>query len=88
MFRRRRPLLRAAAVGGAGYAIGKHAQEGRDADAEAEEAEEADQQDPNPSGGLSNEQIEQLKKLGELKEQGLLTQEEFDEQKRRLLDSG
>ena len=41
---------------------------------------------PAPSPGLtSNEAMEQLRKLGELKKEGLLTQEEFEAQKQRLL---
>ncbi|MEJ2864313.1 SHOCT domain-containing protein [Actinomycetospora flava] len=40
------------------------------------------QQAPPPGGG---DTIEQLRQLGELKSQGILTQQEFDEQKRRIL---
>ena len=32
---------------------------------------------PAPAGGISDEAIEQLKELGALKEQGILTEEEF-----------
>ena len=41
-----------------------------------------------PAGGMSDEAIEQLKQLGELKDQGILTQAEFDEQKHKLLYGG
>ena len=37
-----------------------------------------------PSGGGAS-MIEQLKQLGELKEQGILTEQEFSEQKAKLL---
>ncbi|MFJ9025666.1 SHOCT domain-containing protein [Streptomyces sp. NPDC102259] len=37
--------------------------------------------------GDMTSKIEQLKQLGELKTQGVLTEAEFEEQKRRLLDS-
>jgi len=84
MFRRRRPLLRGAAVGAAGYAVGKRAQ-GRQQEDEA--AEVPDEGDGSASGGLTEEAMEQLRKLAKLKEEGVLTQEEFDEQKRILLDS-
>ncbi|MEU6147713.1 SHOCT domain-containing protein [Streptomyces sp. NPDC047081] len=39
---------------------------------------------PPPAPDMSGK-IEQLKQLGELKEQGILTEAEFEEQKRRLL---
>jgi len=39
-----------------------------------------------PSGGGAS-MIEQLKQLGELKEQGILTEQEFSEQKAKLLSS-
>ena len=46
-----------------------------------------DEGDGSASGGLTEEAMEQLRKLAKLKEEGVLTQEEFDEQKRILLDS-
>jgi len=48
-----------------------------------EEVEEA--LDEQPNGLELDGLIEQIKKLGELREQGILTEEEFREQKRRLL---
>jgi BMFP domain-containing protein YqiC len=94
MFRRRRPIARAAMVGGAAYYTGKHVQQGREREAEQEyriQELEGQQQQPAPApataapGGVSSDAIEQLKQLAELKDQGVLTQEEFDIQKRRLL---
>ena len=82
-FRRRRPLMRAAIVGGGAYVAGKKIQQGRDQDA-GQEAEDAPEAAP-AAGGISDQTIEQLEKLGELKKQGILTQEEFDEQKQKLL---
>jgi hypothetical protein len=38
-----------------------------------------------PAAGLSPEAIEQLRQLAELKQQGILTDEEFAEQKARIL---
>ncbi|MFI9835164.1 SHOCT domain-containing protein [Streptomyces sp. NPDC051913] len=38
-----------------------------------------------PAASDMTSKIEQLKQLGELKDQGVLTQAEFEEQKRRLL---
>jgi hypothetical protein len=80
MFRRRRPVLRAAAVGGAAYHMGKKAQQGNDAEAELEEMQAAPEND-----GLSEAAMEQLQQLAKLKEQGVLTQEEFDAQKQKIL---
>jgi BMFP domain-containing protein YqiC len=93
MFRRRRPLARAAMVGGTAYVAGKHVQQGREREAEQEariQELEAQQAAPPPAaaaapGGVSSDAIEQLKQLAQLKDQGVLTQEEFDIQKRRLL---
>ncbi|GGY09011.1 SHOCT domain-containing protein [Streptomyces tanashiensis] len=39
---------------------------------------------PAPSDGMESK-LDQLKQLGELKEQGVLTETEFEEQKRRIL---
>jgi len=96
MFRRRRPLARAAIVGGTAYYAGKKVQEGRERDADTEarlqdleyqQAAEAQAPAPAPppAGGMTDEAIEQLKKLAELKDQGVLTEEEFEAQKAKLL---
>jgi Short C-terminal domain len=90
MFRRRRPLMRAAMVGGAGYYAGKKIQEGREADAERDarlDEVEMQQAAPPSAGGMSNDVIDQLGKLGQLHEQGVLTDEEFAIQKQKLLQS-
>jgi len=90
--RRRRPLMRAAMVGGAAYYAGKKVQEGREQDAEMEaRLEELEYQQqaaarPAPSG-ISDDSIEQLRQLAELKAQGVLTDDEFQQQKRKLLGS-
>jgi hypothetical protein len=81
--RRRRPLARAAVVGGAGYAIGKRRARTEADDAYADEAEAADTE----PDGISDDGFAQLEKLGKLKERGLLTQQEFDEQKAKILDA-
>jgi hypothetical protein len=72
--------MRAAMVGGAGYYAGKKIQQGRE--------EDAPQDEPAPSaGGMTVELIDQLGKLGQLHEQGVLTDEEFAAQKQKLLES-
>jgi hypothetical protein len=92
LFMRRRPLLRAAAVGGGAYYMGK-----RHAEAQGQEAYQdeqiADLQSQQAAaapaaatgGGVSAEAVERLKQLGELHEQGVLTDEEFAQQKQRVL---
>jgi hypothetical protein len=92
---RRRPLLRAAAVGGGAYMAGKHTANNRQREAEQEQriGELEDQPQPTPAAapatapasGLSETMLAQLKQLGELHEQGVLTDEEFTQQKQRLL---
>lgn len=100
---RRRPLMRAAVVGGVAYHAGKKVQEGReqDADTEARLQELEYQQQagaqqpaaaaaaaPAASGGMSPDAIEQLKQLAQLKDQGILSEAEFEEQKHKLLYGG
>jgi len=93
--------MRAAMVGGVAYHAGKKVQQGREQDASTEarlEDLEAQQQQPQyaapppvaaapPAGGMTPEVIEQLKQLAGLKDAGVLTQEEFDQQKRKLLSA-
>jgi hypothetical protein len=85
--RRRRPLARAAMVGGAAYYAGKRRQETIQDD-EMTEARlqelEARQATPQRTAALP---VEELKQLAELKAQGVLTEDEFEEQKRRLLQA-
>jgi Short C-terminal domain len=95
MLRRRRPLMRAAMVGGGAYLAGKKVQEGRqdEADQNARIADLENQQAaaapaPAPAaGGGTSDMIEQLSKLGELHKQGILTDAEFEVQKQKLLQS-
>lgn len=88
---RRRPLMRAAMVGGVAYHAGKRSQEGRDADADRDarleelEYQQQAQQPQGGGGGMTDNTIEQLGKLGQLHEQGVLTDAEFEVQKQKLL---
>jgi hypothetical protein len=93
-FVRRRPLLRAAVVGGAAYHAGKRVQEGRDADyerdarmddLEAQQASTAQQQAAPAPAAPQQDPMEQLEKLAKLKEQGILTDVEFEVQKQKIL---
>ena len=92
MFRRRRPLLRAAAVGGGAYLAGKHV-----ANRQAEDAQmEADQDDrisqleqqqyqapppqappPPPAAPQGSSVVDQLNQLADLHQKGILTDDEF-----------
>ena len=101
MMRRRRPLMRAAMVGGVAYHAGKKVQQGREEDAyrdqQIEDLQQQQQQPqyqapppqapppPAPNIGVSDDSIQQLKQLADLKAQGILTDEEFAEQKRKIL---
>jgi putative oligomerization/nucleic acid binding protein len=88
LMRRRRPLMRAAMVGGVAYHAGKKVQDGREQDAETDArlAElEAQQVAAPAAGGMTDDTIEQLGKLGQLHEQGVLTDDEFAAQKQKLL---
>jgi uncharacterized protein YdgA (DUF945 family) len=85
--RRRRPLMRAAMVGGGAYYAGKKVQQGRQRDAEqAIDSQNVESPPAAPaSAGMSDATMDQIKKLGDLKTQGLLTIDEFEEQKQKLL---
>jgi Short C-terminal domain len=89
--RRGRPLLRTAAIGGTAYYAGKKGAQGaqREASQEARiselEAQQATAAPAPASGGLSADAMEQLQKLGQLHEQGILTDAEFEVQKQKLL---
>lgn len=80
---RRRPLLRAAMVGGAGYAVGKRRAQaaGQDAQLEQMQAAPATQQ----AGMSEMDRIDALKKLGELHDSGVLTDEQFEAEKEKLI---
>jgi len=90
MFRRRRPLLRAAMVGGGAYYAGKKVQQWREQEADQDARLQNLEDTPAPpatpsSGGMTDQTIEQLQKLGDLKKQGVLTEDEFEQQKQKLL---
>ncbi len=76
---RRRPLLRAAAVGGTAYAVGRRSAQARSAEAQSAEAS---QQSAPPPQAVSPESS-MMDQLG----QGALTDEEFAAAKARLLGS-
>jgi Short C-terminal domain len=93
MMRRRRPLLRGAMVGGAGYLAGKSAanrapreqsQEERLGEVEGQQAAAS-----TPASGVpAASTAEQLKQLAELRDSGVLTPEEFEHEKQKVLAAG
>jgi len=100
MFRRRRPLLRAAVVGGGAYVAGKRVAN-RQADQEAQEAEqdgrindlEQQQQVTGPPAAApapaapaaGSSMADQLGQLADLHQRGILTDDEFAAAKAKLL---
>jgi hypothetical protein len=95
---RRRPLLRAAAVGGGAYMAGKQRARSQEQDARQDDqiyalegqAAAPAAAPPAPaapaSAGPSRDAIERLTQLATLRDQGILTDEEFTRQKTLLLD--
>ncbi|NGO14462.1 SHOCT domain-containing protein [Streptomyces sp. HC44] len=80
-----RGVARTAAVAGTATAVSNRVsrrQAGRWAGQDAQRA--ATQQPPSASAG-TEDKIALLKQLGELKRQGVLTETEFEDQKRRIL---
>jgi membrane protease subunit (stomatin/prohibitin family) len=83
MIMRRRPLLRAAVVGGGAYAMGK-----RSAQRSAEQDQQAEQQQaPGPAAPAPPSMLDQLNQLTALHQQGALSDGEFDAAKAKLLGS-
>ena len=96
MFRaRRRPLLRGAMVGGAAYAAGKrHERSGYREDDQEQRLEALESNQPAPAApappaasgaGPSTDMVGRLKELAALKDSGVLTAEEFDTAKAKVL---
>ncbi|MEU1191161.1 SHOCT domain-containing protein [Streptomyces sp. NPDC005859] len=92
-----RGVARTAVVAGTATAVSNRVsrrQQGRWAQQEPQQAPEQAYQQAPPQPAPTAEQppdmsskIDQLKQLGELKAQGVLTEAEFADQKRRILDS-
>jgi len=98
MIRRRRPLLRAAAVGGTAYAVGRRSgrqreeqanyeadQDQRIADLEQQQQQAAPPPPPAPAPAAQPSMLDQLNQLTDLHTQGALSDEEFTAAKAKLL---
>ena len=93
MFARRRPLARAAVVGGTAYATGKTGAKARANQAAEQQQEHAPPPRSScracsrrpPAGGMSEDSMAKLKQLADLHEQGILTDAEFEVQKQKIL---
>ena len=89
-FVRRRPLLRAAVVGGGAYMAGKHlanAQADQQyQDASQQQAQQAQQAPvPAPRAAAAPSMADQLNQLADLHKQGMLSDDEFAAAKAKLL---
>jgi len=92
-FVRRRPLLRAAVVGGGAYMAGKH-MAGKQAEQDYQDSEQdqrissLEQQQatvPAPRAAGTPSMSDQLNQLAELRNQGVLSDDEFAAAKAKLL---
>ncbi len=96
MMRRRRPLLRGAMVGGMGYMAGKAGANRAAQESSQEqrlsglESQQAPPSAPPPAAApaAGGSVVEQLKQLGELRDSGVLTPEEFEREKQKILAAG
>ena len=82
---RRQRRRRAAVVGGAAVAAKKHHDAKQTQQEEAAAAQQPAPVEPSAAGGMTPEVMEQLKQLGELHEQNVLSDEEFEREKAKLL---
>src|ERR1700728_4037985 len=95
-FARRRPLLRAAVIGGGAYAVGRSAanrsaQQAQQAppESQGQQAPQGPQQAPPPADPAAGDSmLDQLDKLTALHGQGALTDAEFSAAKAKLLGTG
>ena len=81
---RRQRRRRAAVIGGAAVAAKKH-HDAKEAEAAQPQSAPPPGDQAEPAGGLTSEQMEQLRQLGELHAQDLLTDDEFAREKAKLL---
>jgi hypothetical protein len=78
-------VLRAAAVGGGAYVAGKRRAAAQQPEPEQYAQPAPSAPPPQSAGGMSADTIDRLKELGQLHEQGVLNDDEFSQQKQKLL---
>jgi hypothetical protein len=81
-----RGVARTAVIAGTATAVSNRVSR-RQAGRWAEQEQQQSYQQQQPAGGGSDDTIGQLKQLGDLKAQGVLTDAEFEAQKARILGS-
>lgn len=82
--------MRAAMVGGAGYAVGKRRAQSQEHEAEQDaQIQQAQPSQAPPATGAGEmsemDRIDALKKLGDLHDSGVLTDEQFEAEKEKLI---
>lgn len=82
--------MRAAMVGGAGYMAGKRRSQSQEQEAQQDAGTQQAQAGQAPAasggGGMSEmDRIDALKKLGDLHDSGVLTDEQFEAEKEKLI---
>ncbi len=87
IFMRRRPLARAAMIGGTAYVASKAGAKAGASQAQEQQEQQYEQAPPPQQGGgaMSEDSMDQLQKLAQLHEQGILTDAEFEVQKQKIL---
>jgi len=81
-----RGVARVAVISGTATAVSNNVSRRQAGRWEAQQQQQAVEQAPAPAQAASNEdQIAELQQLAQLKDQGILTQEEFDAKKKQIL---
>ena len=84
---RRRPIAKVAAVGAVAHHAGKAGANAAAADADQTAQPPAEQAAPVEAVPTAEDRMEELTKLKELLDSGVLTQAEFDAQKQKILQT-
>jgi membrane protease subunit (stomatin/prohibitin family) len=89
---RRRPLMRAAVVGGTAYHVGKKVQQSRaqtaDQNAQIADLQQQQQAPAAPAAAAPDGLADQLAKLKSLLDSGALTQSEYEAAKAKVIQDG
>lgn len=80
-----RGMARTAVIAGTATAVSNNVSRRQAERWSQQDAQQYQQQAPVSSSASPDDQIEQLEKLGKLKDQGILTQQEFDAKKAQIL---